>query len=146
MLISASAVQVSDAGELVEVSDDVLGIARDLREIDPSLHLRYSEKQDIWIVFQLENHPITGEELKKQLVTTSQTLNPEIVERVRKITSDSYDLVGELEQIEKQKKRDARHALRESLGEKGEKLAWALRKDTHRDQRRIFVPNGLPAA
>ena len=145
MIISASAVQESDAGELVEVGDDVLGIAQDIREIDPSLKLRYSERQDFWAVYQEECHPLTGEVLKKQIVTTSKVLTPELVERVRQVTNPSYDFIGEVEKLEKQRKADARPALRESIGEKAEKLAWAMRKDTHRDQRRIFIPNGLPA-
>jgi hypothetical protein len=129
-----------DSGELVEVSDDVLGIATDLRNLDPNLRLRYSEKQEVWLVYQVEHHPLSNEPLRKQLVTTSVELNPQLVMRVQKVMNPSYDLAGELEKIDAQQKRDIAHARREEIGPKAERLAHAMMKDKALDQRRIFVP------
>lgn len=138
----ASAVQVRESGDLIEISDDVLGVARDLRELDPSLRLRYSESHNFWAVYQVEHHPLTQELLRKQLVTTCKdALDPRLVERVRKVMDPNYDLAGELERLEKQSKTDLAHQRREDLGPKAERLAHAMRKDTLRHHRHIFVPD-----
>lgn len=141
----ASAVQVMDSGDLVEIGDDVLGVARQLREIDPSLKLRYSERHEFWAVYQEDRHPITGELLRKQLVTTmkGELLSGPLLERIRKVTSDGYDLAKEVETVERQRKRDLDHQRREERGPALERLAHAIRKDKGLDKLRIAVPKSL---
>lgn len=138
----ASALQVMDSGDLIEIDDDILGVARDLREVDPELKLRYSEDRDVWIVYQERRHPITNELQMRQLVTTckSPLMPAALLERVRKVASESYDLVAEVERVEKRSKRAHAHKQREERGPALERLAHALRKDLHMDQARIYVP------
>jgi hypothetical protein len=143
----ASVSEVSDAGELILIGNDVANVARDIQAINPDFRLRYSDSRDISIVHQEEYHPLTGELLKKQLVTTMRGApDQRLVERVREVTSPQYDLVAEIEKVEKAAQRALKHARREEIGEKAEKLAWALVKDTHRNQRRIFLPRGVEAS
>jgi hypothetical protein len=141
----ASALQVMDSGDLIEISDDILGVARDLREIDPELKLRYSEDQDIWVVYQERRHPITGELQMRQLVTTQRSplMPAALVERVRMVTNEGYDFVAEMERAEKKAKRDHEHELREARGPALERLAHAMQKDLGYDQGRVFVPRAL---
>jgi hypothetical protein len=141
----ASALQVMDSGDLIEISDDILGVARDLREIDPELKLRYSEDQDFFVVYQERRHPITNELQMRQVVTTMKPplMPAALVERVRKVTSESYDLVKELDAVQKRAKRDHEHAMSEARGPGLERLAHAMRKDLGYNQRRVFIPGGV---
>lgn len=144
----ASVAEVTDAGDLVLIGDDVLNVARDIadigRERGTTLRLRYSDSRDVSIVHQEERHPMTGELLRKQLVTTMKGApDPRLVERVREVTSPQYKFLSEIEKVERQAKLDAKHARHEEIGVIAEKLAFAMRKDTHRDQRRVFIPRGI---
>lgn len=139
----ATLAQVRQArnGQLIGVEDDVLGIARDLRDIDASLHLRYAELpdgfDDYWVVYRIVEHADGSEE--EQLVTTAAELDARIVQRVRKIASDGYDLVAELDRLDREREAQREQELHERNGPIAERLFHALRKDLG-TQDRIFVP------
>lgn len=141
----ASIVQVSDNGGLVEVDDDVYGLARQLRELDPELKLRYSQRHDFWAVYQEQRHPVTGELTRKQLVLTDQSpLKPAaIMDRMRQIVNGHYDLDADARRIEAEGKREKKHQMREELGEKAARLQHAFAKDLGHRTRRAFIPRSL---
>lgn len=125
-------------GRLVTISDDVGGVARDLRAIDRSLRLRYSPDQRIYVVYRV---CMTGDgEVVEELVTTSRTCDQRIVKRIREISHPSYDYAAELDRLDAAADRRADHSFNERVGETGERLAHALRKDLGLGRARIVVP------
>lgn len=125
-------------GRMVVVDDDVAGVARDLRAIDPALVLRYAERGGHFLVVQVLDEDGRHSE---HLVTTAQECDQRLVDRVRKITHPSYDLVAELQRVdaEGQHAREQNGPIATALAERGDELAFALRRDL-RIQNRIFVP------
>jgi hypothetical protein len=125
-------------GRMIVVDDDVAGVARDLREIDPSLALRYSERSGHFVVVQIIEE---GDRRTEHLVTTAQECDQRIVARVRKITHESYDFVKELEADQQRAERERRDnsPVARMLDEHGDELVFALRRDL-RVQNRVFVP------
>lgn len=115
-------VQRLDDGSRVLVDDDVAGVAQDLRAIDPSLRLHLDVEQQVYVVSQV----LQGRE---HLVTTSQTCDQRLVARVRQVASPGYNLADELEAAEAAANREQDRLRREWVGEIGERLAHALRKD-----------------
>lgn len=116
-------VELGRDGRVVTIDDDVLNIAKDLKEIDDKLRLRWVENAEYFCVYELE------EDGSESLVLTSQELNPQIIERVRQIAHPSYDYAKELDKLDAQVDREFDHAQRERLGEAAEKLSFAVRKD-----------------
>jgi hypothetical protein len=116
-------VELGRDGRMITIDDDVLNIAKDLKEIDENLRLRWVEKAEYFCVYEIE------EDGSEALVLTSQELNPQIVERVRQIAHPSYKYAEELDKLDAQVDRDFDHAQRERLGEAAELLSFAVRKD-----------------
>jgi hypothetical protein len=111
-------------GRSVLIEEDVFDVARQLKAIDHSLRLRWSESGEHFVVYQL----LESEDVEK-LVLTAKELSPGIVERVRQITHPSYDYVGEIDRMDKQAEKDKDDRFKEQTGEVGERLAHAVRKD-----------------
>jgi hypothetical protein len=124
---SLGQVKRSSRGQLVEITQDVTDVAKQLRDIDPDLHLLFNDEQGFYIV-QHHVHEPDGS-VTEHVVLTAKQLGSNIVDRVRQISSDGYDYVRELEQMENQARRDREHAEREARGPILEELAHALRKD-----------------
>lgn len=119
---------VSYEGRLVEITDDVTGVATQLREIDPDLKLVFAAEADppYWLV----RHDVAEPDgsVTEHLVFTSVTLDG-VVERVRRISADDYDYAGELEALDKQAHVAEEQRFTQERGPVLEKLAHALRKD-----------------
>ena len=129
-------VQRGRGGRLIAVDEDVLDVARGLKEIDPRLSLHFNENGGYFVVVEtLDN----GDE---KLVLTAQELGPNILDRVRKLASPDHDYVKEVEQLDRQAERDKDHAFHEQTGEVGERLAHALRKDLQAGNK-IFIPRSI---
>jgi hypothetical protein len=90
-----------------------------------------------FVVYQLCDQD--GDE---RLVTTSQTFDQRLVERIRQITHESYDLAGELAREDDRRDRERDHEFSEQVGEIGERLFHAMRKDKGRTDT-AFVKEGL---
>ena len=121
---------VNYQGKRLLIEQDVTSVAAQLSEVDPHLRLFCAVEADpmYWTV---ERHvPQADGSVEEQLVLTTQDLGSHVVERVKYIGSGTYDFVRELE--ETNAKADAAREARftEQLAEAGEKLAWAIRKDT----------------
>jgi hypothetical protein len=135
----ASLTQVlrSQRGQRIVVDDDVQNVARDLRAIRGTLVLEFDPVEEIWIVYDRQTLEDGSEQ--EDLVTTSLTCDQRLVQRVREVASPGYDLVAELDKVEARADRAQDEAFREQVGDAGEKLAWALRKDLG-VQNRVAVP------
>lgn len=114
-------------GRMIAVDDDVGGVAKDLRAIGRSLRLRYSESAEVFVVYEV--HENNDGSVDEHLVTTAQECDQRLVARVRQIADEDYDYAGELDAIQKQKDRDQASHFHDQVGEIGERLAHAIRKD-----------------
>lgn len=131
---SLAQVQRARNGQMVQIDNDVLGVAQQLKEIDEGLHLRYSEAGGYFVIYYVD-----PEKKTEYMVSTMQELDPRAIERMRQISSSSYDLIKEVEKQEAQAEKDRDHQIRENAGPVAERLAHAVRKDLG-DTSRIFVP------
>jgi hypothetical protein len=123
-------------GKLIGITEDVGNVAQSLRDIDRALRLAYSPDQDISIVSHQDGDT-------ERLVTTMQgTPDQRLVRRVREIASEGYDFAKELEKTEQANRKVRQDEFRERVGEVGERLAHALRKDLHAENR-VFLNRGL---
>lgn len=129
---AASLTQIARArnGRMVVIDDDAGAVAAQLREIDPALRLSVSDVTGHYVVSQMLDD---GTE---HLVLTALELDGRIVRRVREIAHPSYDYAADLEAVEAEAEREQDHKRRERVGEIGERLAHAIRKDT--GERRTF--------
>ncbi len=119
-------------GRYIEIEDDVQSVAGELRELDPSLHLRYSESGRYFVVYQ------KLEDGSEQLVTTAKQLDKRLVKKVRRLVHASYDLAEELERGDAEADREAERRFSEDLGPAAERLRHAVRKDIG-SKRRVFL-------
>lgn len=133
---SIAQVQMGANGQLVEIDDDVLGIAKDLKQIDENLCLRWSEAGEYFVIYELT------EDGNEHLVLTSQDLNPQMLERVRQISHSSYNYAEEIEKQDKEVERQRDYASSQRSGEAAERLAHAIRKDLGETDR-IYIPKGI---
>lgn len=131
-------------GVMVEIDDDVQGIANALHEIDHHIRLRYSEAGAYFVVYW---KPDEGDEGDGYLITTAQDLDHRIVHRVQEIyhrcNQPGYSYSDELDKLDAKAKKDKEHAFSEEHGEMYERMAYALRHDLGYDQSRIYVPEGV---
>jgi hypothetical protein len=137
---AASLAQVRRAqnGRLVLVDDDVANVVRDLQEIDAGLRVRFSEQEDVFVVY----HVVGGRE---SLVASVRELDQRLVSHLRELDwrqrQPGYRFADEIDEAERVADRREREELSERMGPANEKLAWALDRDLN-GQRRIFVPGG----
>jgi hypothetical protein len=129
----------SRTGRMVAIDDDVVNVARDLRDIDPRFRLFYNEDERVFVV---ELH----EEGVEHLVGVYRELDQRIVARARRFTRPDFDLAAEIEDSETEAAvaEDARRA--EQLGDASQRLHHALRTDLGRHEfgqtlkSRAFIP------
>lgn len=139
----ASLAQLTRArgGQLVEVADDVQGVANALHEIDSRIRLRFSEAGGYFVIYW---KPEQWEEGSGYQIFTAQELDHRIVSKMREIyhrcRQPGYSLADELEKAEDQKKKEADRRWEEQMGETFQRLGHALRKDLGYDKSHIFVP------
>lgn len=129
-------------GRNVLICDDVQGIARELCEIDASLHLEFDPGQEMYVVFQ--RRALADGGMEDQLVTTwdvarNGQLDKRLVHRVRQVCSDGYDLAAELELADAEAAAAAEHEHAERVGPIAERLAHALLADLGETNSRAFI-------
>lgn len=134
------------SGKLIEVSDDVAGVARGLSEIDHHIRLRYSEAGEYYVVYW---KPDEWEQGQGYLIFTAQDLDHRIVHKMREVywrcQRENYSLADELERQEDQQTKEADHRFAEDHGEIFQKLAFAMRKDLGYDKSSAFIKEGIKA-
>lgn len=141
---------------MVLISDDVGGVAQSLHDLDPHLRLRYSEAGEYYVVYWTEDPSQSDEDVEREergstyLVTTAQELDQRLVQRIEKIywecRQPGYSLAKKLDEMDAKGKSEDEKEFTEKRGPLYEELAHAMRKDTHRDKRRAFIGDGIPAA
>jgi hypothetical protein len=137
--VSVAQARRSRTGRMVAIDDDVVNVARDLRDIDPRFRLFYNEDEHVFVV---ELH----EEGVEHLVGVYRELDQRIVARARRFTRPDFDLAAEIENSESEAAaaNDARRA--EQLGDASQRLHHALRTDLGRHEfgqtlkSRAFIP------
>lgn len=130
---SLAMVQAGKDGRRISITEDVCDIAKRLGEIDPRLVLRYNEAGEFFEVVEcLEN----GSESR---VTTATELTPALVEHVRWLGSEDYKLADQIAKAEAKREAEVDRRFEEQIGERGEVLAHAIRKDIEA-QNKAFVP------
>ena len=127
-------------GRVLTVEEDVFEVAGRLKEIDPSLHLRWNERGEYFVVYQLIGKLEEGGEEK--LVLTAKELTPAIIARVEEIAHPEYDFVAEMDKLDKQADKDKDHRFHEQTGEAAERMAHAVRKDIQA-KNKIILPKGV---
>lgn len=133
---SIAQVRTGKDGKPITIDADVGGVAAQLREIDPKLKLAWNEKGGFFYVAEDDGR-------EERLVFTAQECDGRIVERARQIASESYDLVAEMDRLDRGVERERDHAFSEKLGEAGERAAHALRKDLGATNK-AFVGKDVP--
>jgi hypothetical protein len=74
-------------------------------------------------------------------VLTAQELDQRIPERLRRLRSPDYDYGAEVDRLDAQAERDEAHYFAEEVGERGERLFHAMRKDLE-VKSRVYLPAG----
>lgn len=137
--VSVDVVRAGKQGRWEIVDRDLTDVAKQVKQIHPSLELHRFERTGHYSVIQrLDNG---GE----NLVATCEPIpggapHPGLVEMVRKVVSAAYDPVDEIEKAHAKAQRDIAHESRERVGPKLEKAHDQFRRMTGENQSRIFVP------
>lgn len=135
-------VQRGRDGRMVEIEADVCNVAQDLRDIKPSLRLRWSEAGGYFVVY--DSIELSDGSVVEHLVLTAQQLDQRIVKEVRKAAGPGYDLVAEMEADDRRIDRERAHAEAERLGNAAERLWHALRQDVGASDRMYVPDTGRP--
>lgn len=129
--VKAGRLALTDKLELVEVDQDIFGVAERLKKIDPGLHLSYNQRDKVFVL-QWRGLNEQGE-YTEDLVGAYTELDGRLVNLIEKLAArenrNRYDLVKELDRLEAQKDHEAEQEFYERVGPAGEALAHALRKD-----------------
>lgn len=124
-------------GRQVLIEGDVLDIVSQVKHIDPRLSVHWNEYGEYFVV--TETSPTDGRE---RLVTTVLELDQNLVRHLERLGSAEYDYVAEVERKDDKAKADKKWKFAQEIGETGERLAHALRKDLQA-QNRIFIPQSI---
>lgn len=129
-------------GRYYEISGDVGGVVADLKQIDSHLGVRLSETGQHWVVYHQPDERTT------HLITTAKAyqgatgvwlgLDKRLVERIRKIGSDSYDFVAEVDRINQEADRRKEQRKQEKIEDASERAVSELRRFTGRKSRAFF--------
>jgi hypothetical protein len=138
---SLAQIQKGRDGQMLEIDDDVQGVANALNLIDHHIALRFSEVGNYFVAYW---KPDGWEDGSGYVITTAQDLDHRIVKRVEdiyaKCKQPGYSFSDELEKNEAIAKAEQEHEAVEKNGPMLEQLAHAMRKDLGHDKRRAFIP------
>lgn len=128
-------------GKMHLITEDAGGIAKRLREIDPRLHLRFSERGGYYVVYAREENEPEG---TGYMVATYQKLDARIVKDLEQIKwlnqQPDYSYADELEKKHELAKAAQEYEFSQKIGENAERLAFALRKDLGYAHDSVFIP------
>lgn len=127
-------------GKMVQIDDDVQGVANRLRELHADFRLRWSENTGIFIVYQLVHEPDGS--VTDHLVTTTTELDHRLIHRCEQIVKGELDLNDELDRVQREMDKEREDEHNEAMGDLGEELRWALRKDLQ-VKNSIIVPRNV---
>jgi hypothetical protein len=129
--VEAGRLALTDKLELVEVENDVYGVVENLKRIDSRLHLSFNRSRE---VFVLEWRGFNDQgEYVEDFVGAYTELDHRIVHLIERLAArenrNRYDLVKELDALERAKDAETEYAFMEQVGPAAEELAFALRRD-----------------
>jgi hypothetical protein len=127
---SLGQLQLTNRLELIRVENDVLGVAEQLKRIDPGLVLTFDKGQKIYLLHH-EGFNDRGEWVENFIGAYTE-LDQRIVNLIERIDGQGrgrHDLARELDRLEAQKEREREQQFSETMGERAELLRHALRKD-----------------
>jgi hypothetical protein len=127
-------VQRGIGGELILIEDDVLDVVRRLKEIHPSLNVWYNEQQGYFVIYEL------CDDGRERVVTTVRELDARLISHFEMLASESWNAVAEMDRMDDQADRDKKYRFAERVGEIGERLHHALRRD-YEAKDRIYLPD-----
>lgn len=131
-------------GQMIEIDDDVQGVANALNEIDSHICLRFSEAGGYFVAYW---KPEGGEDGDGYLITTAQELDHRLVKKVERIyhecSQPGYSYAAALDKAEEAAKAERDYEEAEKLGPVLEQLSHAMRKDLGFDQAKIVVPESV---
>jgi hypothetical protein len=134
---SISQVQRLRDGRLVEISDDVCNVVKDLQALDPNVRVRHSDATGLFVLY-------FDKEGDEQLIFTSPFLDQRVVERFRQISEPGYDYAAELDRIDNAAEREHDARMKEKVEEASERLAHAIRTDLKKaEPGKLYVPPDL---
>ena len=124
-------------GRQIAVENDVGEIARQIKEIDPSLSLHFNEFGEYYVVVE------TLQSGKESRVTTvpHDGLDSRLLEELRRI-SKVKDFAAEIEEMDRRADREKDYRFEQKIGEAGERMAHAIRKDVQA-KNKIILPKGI---
>jgi hypothetical protein len=122
-------------GRQITIDEDVLGVVKELKQIDPGLKVRWNEVGEYFVVYEVLKD---GTE---SLVTTTPTLDGRLVKHMRRLGSEDYDYVAEIERMDTDAERAKDRVFSERVGELGEQAAHALRQDLNPGK--VILPRGI---
>lgn len=122
-------------GRRVAITEDLHDIVARLQEIDPGLKVFWNEYGEYYTIVE------TLADGSEGLVTNvpSDGLNAQLVDYVRMLGSERYSYIEEAERADAKAQAEGTHRFEEEIGEQGEKMAHAIRKDLEA-KNRIYVP------
>ncbi len=132
---SLTQVRKSKDGHMVAIDQDVLDVITQIREIDPRLSVRWSVAGEY---FEVREHAPGGAR-EGELVFTTNELDQRVVDRLRFLASIDYDYLKDVDRMDREAEKVEQHKFSEDVGERGERLAHALRKDLQHGGK-AFVP------
>lgn len=123
-------------GRMVEIDADASGVARDLKQIDPTLKVRFAENGSppFWAVYhESEDGRTTYLVLTVKAHQTASGvwtgLDQRVVKRIMQIGHSTYDYADEIERANAAVSAGNAARFREKVGETAELAAHAIRKD-----------------
>jgi len=124
------------AGALVTIENDVLDVVRRLKEIDPHLGVYWNEVGEYFVIYEM------CDDGAERLVTTVKELDPKLISYFERLAHESWDVVAEMEKMDDLAEKDKKYRFAERVGEIGERLHHALRKD-YEFKDKVFLPRGV---
>lgn len=124
LILPASAAQWRRSTPItrVPVTDDVHNVVRDLKTIDRCLEVEYDTVEAFYVVLRKDGP-------QEDLVLTAQQLDPRVVKRVLEIDQPDYDFTAEVDAMDDAAEKARADDFKETMGERHEKLAHAIRRD-----------------
>jgi tRNA nucleotidyltransferase/poly(A) polymerase len=131
---------------VVQVEDDVANVVRDIREIDPRIHVYWNEQGG---EFDLVETCLDGTE---RLIFSVNSLDARVVTRLKQadqwhgredpahLLSANEDFLTQIDADEAAETAKKKAANREKIHEVGEMLAWAGEQDRRGVGAQILVP------
>lgn len=142
-----------DRGQMVEVSEDVLGIVQQVREISPRIRIYYNEQTD---GFDLTEVSVDGS--RESLIFSVGELDARVISRLRLADQwrgredpahtlpEGEDFLSKIDADDEAEKQEAKEKDKERVYEVGERLAWAMGEDLRGVHAQILVPRSVNGA